>query len=105
MPHPSGRATERGFVRSQETILWRPSAGQPDAATLTRYMQWLRERGVDVADYDALWRWSVDDLEAFWGSIWDFFGVTATTPYRRVLGRREMPGAEWFAGARLNYAE
>jgi acetoacetyl-CoA synthetase len=60
-------------------------------------------RGFD--SYRELWQWSVDDLEGFWGSIWEFFGIRAHSPYERVLGRREMPGAEWFAGARLNYAE
>ena len=50
-------------------------------------------------------RWSVDDLEGFWAAIWDFFGVRAHTPYERVLSERVMPGAKWFEGATLNYAE
>jgi acetoacetyl-CoA synthetase len=71
-----------------------------------RYVEWLRtERGLDFPGYDELWRWSVTDLEGFWASIWDYFGVRAHTPYERVLGSREMPGAEWFPGATLNYAE
>ena len=53
--------------------------------------------------YEELWRWSVDDLERFWAHVWDFFGVEGT--YERVLGSREMPGAEWFPGASVNYAE
>src|SRR3954469_6369021 len=66
-------------------------------------MNWLRaERGRDFASYDELWRWSIDDLEGFWASIWDFFEVGA--PYERVLSERVMPGARWFEGARLNYA-
>src|SRR5262249_357373 len=69
------------------------------------YLEWLsRERGLEFADYDALWRWSVRDLEGFWSSLWDYFGIRAHTPYERVLGSRGMPGAEWFPGARLNYA-
>ena len=52
-----------------------------------------------------LLRWSVDDLEGFWAAIWDFFGVRAHTPYERVLSERVMPGARWFEGATLNYAE
>src|SRR6516164_4600039 len=69
-------------------------------------MTWLREnRGVELADYDELWRWSVSDLEGFWGALWDFFDIRAQTPYEGVLGRSTMPGAEWFTGARLNYAE
>ena len=46
-----------------------------------------------------------DDLEGFWGSIWERFDVIASVPYERVLGSRAMPGAEWFPGARLNFAE
>ena len=57
-----------------------------------------------MASYDELWNWSVTQLEDFWASIWDFCQVQAATPYERVLGGREMPGAQWFPGARLNYA-
>ena len=87
-------------------VLWTPPADVRETTEIGRYLNWLRdERGRDFADYDALLRWSVDDLEGFWGSVWDFFGVRAHAPYERVLGAREMPGAEWFPGARLNYAE
>src|SRR5215211_7894933 len=65
--------------------------------------RFMRERGFDA--YDQLWRWSVEDLEGFWGALWEHCGVRASKPYERVLGRREMPGAEWFAGAEPNYAE
>ncbi len=87
-------------------ILWTPDAERVERATLTRYARWLAEtRGVETDGYHELWRWSVTELEAFWASIWDFFEVRASTPYERVLGRRSMPGAEWFPDARLNYAE
>ena len=87
-------------------VLWTPPADVRETTEIGRYLNWLRdERGRDFADYAALWRWSVEDLEGFWGSVWDFFGVRAHAPYERVLGAREMPGAEWFPGARLNYAE
>jgi acetoacetyl-CoA synthetase len=86
--------------------MWTPSREQVEQANLTRYMDWLQvQRDLAFEDYEALWRWSVSDLDAFWGSIWDYFDVRAGTPYERVLGRREMPGAQWFPGARLNYAE
>jgi acetoacetyl-CoA synthetase len=88
------------------TVLWSPSRDVQERATLTRYMRWLAEtRGVEAGDYGELWRWSVERLEDFWASIWDFCDVRAARPYDRVLGRREMPGAEWFPGAELNYAE
>jgi acetoacetyl-CoA synthetase len=88
--------------------LWEPSEERRERAAITRYERWLRdERGVDLGGegYAALWRWSVGDLEGFWASIWDFFEVEASEPYERVLGDRSMPGAEWFPGARLNYAQ
>ena len=83
-------------------LLWEPPTELREGSQLARYMRSL-DRGFE--SYDELWRWSVDDLEGFWGSLWDHFGVRASSPYDRVLGRREMPGAEWFPGAELNYAE
>ncbi|MCB0047091.1 MAG: acetoacetate--CoA ligase [Caldilineaceae bacterium] len=91
---------------TEGSLLWQPSPEQIANANLTRYMNWLRaERGLDFADYLGLWQWSVDDIDGFWASIWDYFGVVASAPYTGVLGKRTMPGAEWFPGARLNYAE
>jgi acetoacetyl-CoA synthetase len=86
--------------------LWEPSAELVERSRLREYMHWLEaECGRSFATYDELWRWSVDDLEGFWSSIWDFFGVQADGAAERALGSREMPGAEWFAGTSLNYAE
>jgi acetoacetyl-CoA synthetase len=89
-------------MSKEGTLLWEPSAEARDAAQMTRYMRSL-DRGFET--YDELWRWSVDDLEGFWASLWDWFDIRAAKPYERVLGRREMPGTEWFPGAELNYAE
>ena len=87
-------------------VLWRPPPDVRQTTQLGRYLDWLeRERGVALETYDELFRWSVDELEAFWASIWDFFGVRAHRPYERVLSARVLPGARWFEGARLNYAE
>jgi acetoacetyl-CoA synthetase len=73
---------------------------------MARYMSWAGQlRGRPFVDYHELWRWSVDELEDFWASIWEFCGVRASAPYARVLGSRQMPGARWFEGAQLNYAE
>jgi len=73
---------------------------------MTRFMRWLgAERGIELDGYESLWRWSVDEIEDFWASIWEYFGVEAEQPYERVLGSRAMPGAEWFPGARLSYAQ
>jgi acetoacetyl-CoA synthetase len=91
---------------TEGALLWEPSEEARERTTMTRYMRWLEaERGLTFNDYAALWEWSVTDLEAFWSSIWDFFEVTASKPYDRVLGERRMPGAEWFPGAELSYAE
>lgn len=86
-------------------VLWRPSAERIASANVTAFQEWLRrERGLRFDDYAALWRWSVQDLEAFWQALWDYFRIEATAPHTRVLGKRSMPGAQWFVGARLNYA-
>jgi len=70
------------------------------------YMRWLaEEHGVQTTTYDELWRWSVADVETFWSTIAEYFGVRFGEPPRAVLGRREMPGAVWFAGATLSYPE
>jgi acetoacetyl-CoA synthetase len=92
-------------VTEAPPVLWAPDAERIERATLTAYARWLAERGVETAGYHELWRWSVENLEEFWASIWEHFGVRASAPYTRVLGARTMPGAEWFPGARLNFAE
>jgi acetoacetyl-CoA synthetase len=85
---------------------WQPSAETIRAAKLSAFSDWLaRERGLRFADYDALWRWSVEDLEGFWGAVWDYFAVAAATPRTRVLADARMPGAQWFPGVSMNYVE
>ncbi len=87
-------------------VLWEPDEETRSRANLTAFLRWLKDqRGLSFPDYQGLWEWSVGDLEGFWESIWNFFGVRAVEPYRRVLADRRMPGARWFEGARLNYVE
>ena len=87
-------------------LLWRPSAEHSSKTNMTDYVGFLRASGYgDFTNYDVLWEWSVRELEAFWESIWGYFSVTATTPYSKVLNERQMPGARWFEGAQLNFAE
>ena len=94
------------MTQARPEKLWEPSAELIERSRLREYMRWLEaERGLRFEAYDELWRWSVDELEAFWDSIWDFFGVRADGERGAVLSAHEMPGAEWFAGTRLNYAE
>jgi acetoacetyl-CoA synthetase len=91
---------------SRGTLLWTPSEETVERANLTRYERWLHDRrGLSFDSYADLWEWSVRDLEGFWSSIWEFCEVRASQPYSQVLSTREMPGAEWFPGATLNYAE
>ncbi|MBW0089071.1 acetoacetate--CoA ligase [Pseudonocardia sp. KRD-184] len=85
-------------------VLWAPD---PDhAGPLAAFTAWVREhRGVDADDYAALQRWSTEDLEGFWSAVAEFMNVRFRTEPTAVLGSRAMPGAEWFPGATLNYAE
>jgi acetoacetyl-CoA synthetase len=78
-----------------------PSLPRPQMA---RYTDWLRQhRGLQFDTYEALWQWSVSDLEAFWMSIWAYFDVQSETPPTRALAYEAMPGAQWFPGVRLNF--
>ncbi len=87
-------------------VLWTPPADFRETTEVGRYMNWLRdERGHAFDSYDELQRWSVVELEQFWGSIADFYELRFHAPYEQVLASKEMPGAQWFKGATLNYAE
>ncbi|MAT06074.1 MAG: acetoacetate--CoA ligase [Acidimicrobiaceae bacterium] len=88
-------------------VLWTPPADARAATALGRFADACERRsGRRFADYDDLWRWSIGDgLEECWAAIWDEFDVVSSTPYDSVLDRRVMPGARWFTGSRLNYAE
>jgi len=69
------------------------------------YQNWLRDaRGLQFDSYDALWRWSTTELDAFWQSVWDYFQLESPTPHTAVLAKNTMPGAQWFPGAQVNYA-
>ncbi len=86
--------------------LWSPTSESVASSGLTAYTEWLRsDRGLDFADYASLWKWSTDDPDGFWRSIWDYFDVIHDGEFERALGSDEMPGAKWFEGTRLNYAE
>ena len=87
-------------------VLWTPGPDQLKSSRLVKYKQWLStEKGVHTKDYDELWRWSIEDLEGFWQSIWDFFEVQADGAREPVMVGEQMPGIQWFPNARLNFAE
>jgi acetoacetyl-CoA synthetase len=92
---------------SAPPILWSPAPDVRASTRLGEFLTFCEERsGRAFVDYDELWEWSISDgLEDCWAAIWDFFDVVSSSPYDQVLDRRVMPGARWFAGASLNYAE
>ncbi|WP_100638914.1 acetoacetate--CoA ligase [Marinobacter salexigens] len=92
-------------VNEQSPIVWSPSESDQANTRMGRFRTWLEEQGHGpFADYHALHQWSVDDLESFWSSVWDYCGLVSATPAQKVLGKQDMPGAEWFPGMKLNFA-
>jgi acetoacetyl-CoA synthetase len=86
--------------------IWSPTPERRASANVTRFLAWLEaERGLSFAGYPELWHWSVDKLEHFWAAVWSFYEVRSAAPVGPVLVDRNMPGARWFEGAQLNYAE
>ncbi|WP_336367773.1 acetoacetate--CoA ligase [Marinobacter sp. C2H3] len=89
----------------QSPVVWSPSDAVLTGSRMGRFKTWLEQQGHGpFADYHALHRWSVTELETFWQAVWDYCGLVCDTPASRVLGSRAMPGAEWFPGMRLNFA-
>jgi acetoacetyl-CoA synthetase len=87
-------------------LLWTPSAERAEQANVTAFIAWLRDnRGPRLAGYQDLWEWSVTDIGGFWQAIWDYTGIHSGTRPTAVLASGQMPGAQWFPGATLNYAE
>ncbi|MDB5942455.1 MAG: acetoacetate--CoA ligase [Ramlibacter sp.] len=97
---------ETAKLAGEGDLLWQPTSGQQESSRLAHYMRWLAdERGRKFDDYGSLWQWSVDEIEPFWESVWDYFGVQADGRREPVLGSQQMPGAQWYPNTRLNYAE
>lgn len=87
-------------------VLWKPTAETIKNANLTRYRAWLAGHlGLHFEDYDGLWQWSVDHIDDFWKSLWDYFDIISEGSYGAVRSGDRMPGIRWFEGSRLNYAE
>ena len=87
-------------------VLWKPSEARAQASTMAAFERHVADTlGLTFPDYNAMWEWSVTDLDAFWAAIWDFFEIRASVPYSRILGARTMPGAQWCPEAMLNYAD
>lgn len=87
-------------------LLWQPSEERKRQTNLYRFMKWLEaEKGLTFSEYHELWRWSVESLQLFWEAFWEYADIQSSVPYQCVLADGRMPGAKWFPGARLNYAE
>ncbi|MFF4352876.1 acetoacetate--CoA ligase [Streptomyces sp. NPDC001530] len=93
-------------MNTDTDLLWSPGRRELEDSNVACFVEWLDEvRGLHFADYAALWRWSSTDLPGFWSAVWEYYGLDAVTGYDEVLGDASMPGATWFPGARLNFAE
>jgi len=98
--------TPPGRAEGERHLLWAPSADRVAASRMAHYLDWVNARRPGrLMTYNELWRWSVDDLDGFWQSIWDYFDIVASAPPRAALADARMPRARWFPGAELNWAE
>lgn len=87
------------------TLLWEPNEKRKQDSNIYHYMNWLKKhKDLDFEDYHSLWKWSVDELELFWESLWEYFQIQSKENYQSVLTTHDMPGAEWFKGSTINYA-
>src|SRR5207244_3074063 len=102
---PASRCARAALISRAMSALASVAPTPPRIPQIRLYQDWLRtHRGLSFDSYDALWRWSVEDLPAFWGSVWECFGIQSPTPFSDVLADDRMPGAVWFPGAQVNYA-
>lgn len=93
------------MIREGE-LLWTPSADWIANSNIAKFIRWLNDkRGLTFRTDSALWTWSVTETEAFWSALWDYFSIQSSVPYERILATDKTPGAKWFPGTRLNYAQ
>src|SRR5690606_41221097 len=89
----------------QSQVVWTPTEATLTQSRMGQFKTWLEQQGFGpFADYHALHQWSITELDTFWQKVWDYCGLVCEVPAKRVLGHREMPGAEWFPGMKLNFA-
>jgi len=88
-------------------LLWQPSEERINGTNMYRFMTFINEKyNQNFAEYAPLYQWSIENIPDFWASMWEFAEIKASKPYTRVVDDvAKMPGAEWFPGARLNFAE
>lgn len=95
------------MAAKEGTKLWAPNEAFKSQTVMAKYQVWLAEhKGLTFHNYEEMWQWSVDNLEIFWRTIWEFFNIQSATPFEKVLERKEgMIGSKWFTGATFNLAE
>jgi acetoacetyl-CoA synthetase len=88
-------------------LLWKPSEEQIKKTNMYRFMNFINERfGTNFKEYEPLHQWSIDNISEFWAAFWEFAEVIHSKSYDQVVDDvSKMPGAKWFSGARLNFAE
>jgi acetoacetyl-CoA synthetase len=87
-------------------LLWTPGEALVKGSNIARFIRWLQDtRQLPVTDYDSLWRWSVTDVAGFWQALWEYFDIQSPTPWSSVLSHPQMPGARWFEGSSVNFAQ
>mgnify|MGYP001230486469 CR=1 FL=1 len=93
-------------MTKEREVLWTPSQERYATSTMAKFEQYLHnEFNLTFSNYNEMWNWSITELEVFWNAISQFFDLRFFEPPRMVLGKRDMPGAEWFPGAKVNYAD
>lgn len=106
MPSWATTAAWSAPARPKGNLLWSPDPARTAQTQVARFMRAVAaQHGLSLSTYDDLWRWSVADLDGFWAAVWSFFDVQSDRPCERVLESRTMPGAIWFRGSKVNYAE
>lgn len=87
-------------------ILWTPSGPRADASTMAQFERWLEtNRDLKFKDYNAMWEWSISDLDGFWSAIWEYFEIIHSQTYSAVVEAPSVATAKWLPDAKLNYAE
>ena len=90
-----------------QTIMWQPNRKQITGSQMMQFMAFINSRyELAIEDYSQLYQWSIDQVEDFWSSFWDFSQIIYHSPYHSVVDDiNKMPGAKWFEGTTLNFAE
>jgi acetoacetyl-CoA synthetase len=88
-------------------LLWSPSRDRIEATNMWRFMKFVNEKyNKGFYDYESLYQWSINEIQFFWPAVWEYVEIKASETYYDVIDDvKKMPGAKWFSGARLNFAE